>query len=247
METLRQLSQGRTLAREAGNLEAGALTIAATHALSFLFFPEWLGLIGSSAPAGSIQLVSDNMQACEQVLRKGHAQFLLCHYHPAAPPQLDEGAFRAITVGRDAIVLAAAPALIAAKNETLDYLGYSDVSGLGRILAAVHEAHGHAPPQPPVLSSHLAAVLRSMALNGRGMAWLPLSMIRADLELGKLQIIETAISPIDIDIRLIRPRECQSRAAEAAWDNLSARYIQSETMPSAPQARGKRKAINSPL
>jgi hypothetical protein len=37
----------------------------------------------ANAPLGSVNLIADNMQACEQLMLQGQAQFVLCHHHPA--------------------------------------------------------------------------------------------------------------------------------------------------------------------
>jgi DNA-binding transcriptional LysR family regulator len=224
-KALRQLIQGRETVRAAGSREAGILVVAATHALSFTFFPEWLGVLESHVPVGSVRLISDSMQACEQVLGQGHAHFLLCHHHPAAPIHLDAATIRSMTIGHDTLVLAATPALAEQAASGLDglpYLGYSAASGLGRIVAAVQAQDEHGPRQPPALTSHLAVALRNMARRGRGMAWLPLSMIQTDLSQDGLRIIETDVSRIEVGIQLVRPRARQSCAAESVWAGLRA-------------------------
>lgn len=222
-QAVRLVHHGRESAREAGSTEATALRFAATHVLSSTFFPEWLRSIEAKAGVGSIRLISDSMQACEQVLIQGQAQFLLCHHHPAAPNRLDPGQFRSVVVGHDTLVPALRPAPAGwAADAGLDapYLAYSAESGLGRIIAATRGGEGRLLGQQPVVTSHLAAVLRSMACGGRGMAWLPLSLIGDDLERGILRTVGPADWPIPIDIHLFRPRARQSLAAEAFWKRL---------------------------
>ena len=97
------------------------------------------------------------------------------------------------------------------------YLAYSAESGLGRIIAATR---GLQPSSSLLFTPHLAAVLRTMALDGRGIAWLPLSLIKGDIERGLLTRIGPADWPIPIDIRLFRPRARQSPAAETFWKRL---------------------------
>lgn len=213
-ETLRRLHQAREAAREAGSSEATALRFAATHSLSFAFFPDWLGSLAPSAAIGSVRLISDSMQGCEQVLANGQAHFLICHHHHAVPNRLDASLFKALPIGHDALQLAVAPDLAAQDPATLPYLAYSAESGLGRIVSGVH---GRRMSQPPVFTSHLAAVLHSMVRNGRGAAWLPRSICGDDLAAGRLAAIGPTTPPIAIEIRLFRPRARQSAQAEAFW------------------------------
>lgn len=218
-EAVRLIHQGRDSARDAGSAEATTLRFAATHVLSFTFFPEWLRSLEASTEVGSIRLISDSMQACEQVLTQGQAQFLLCHHHQAAPNRLDPSRYHSIVIGHDLIVPAMQPTEghVADALAEVPYLAYSAESGLGRIIAATR---GVLPGQQPVFTSHLAAVLRTMASDGRGIAWLPLSLIKSDLERGILTRIGPAEWPIPIDIRLFRPRARQSLAAEMFWKRL---------------------------
>ena len=221
-ETLRSLYQGRDTAREAGGTEATTLRFAATHVLSFTFFPAWLRALEGCASLGTIRLISDSMEACEQVLLQGQAQFLLCHHHPLAPNRLDPGRFRSTTVGHDTLELAAAPAMAqtaAADGDlaALPHLAYSAASGLGRILA-VAAASERLPEPPPVFTSHLAAVLCRMACDGRGIAWLPRSLIAGELQRDALRLLGSLATPIELQIELFRPRARQSHTAEAFWD-----------------------------
>ena len=213
-EMLRRLHQARETAREAGSNEATALRFAATHSLSFAFFPPWLDSLAPDAAIGSVRLISDSMQGCEQVLANAQAHFLICHYHDAVPNRLDDTMFKALPIGHDALQLVAAPDLAARDPASLPYLAYSAESGLGRIVSGVH---GHRIDQQPVFTSHLAAVLHSMVKNGRGIAWLPRSISGDDLAAGRLSAVAPATPPIPIEIRLFRPRARQSAQAEAFW------------------------------
>lgn len=224
-EVLRRLLQGREDARATAHAAAAALTFAATHALSLTFFPAWLRTLEARASLGAIRLVSDSMSACEQVMLQGHAQFLLCHHHPAAPGRLEPGAFRSTAVGEDVLLPVCAPdgggaprfALDGPHADSLPHLAYSAESGMGRIVAAARAASGRAVPLEPVFTSHLAAVLRAVAQDGRGVAWLPKSLIADDLETGRLVRAGAAAWDVAVEIRLFRPRARLSAAAEAFW------------------------------
>lgn len=55
-----------------------------------------------------------------------------------------------------------------------------------RIFRAVHGAAIEQARGEPVLTAQLASVLKSMALDGRGVAWLPATLIRDDVAAGRL-------------------------------------------------------------
>jgi LysR family transcriptional regulator, hypochlorite-specific transcription factor HypT len=60
-------------------------------------------------------------------------------------------------------------------------------------------------------------VLRSMALDGRGIAWLPRTLVEEDLAAGRLVAAADADFYVDLEIRLYRQRDAVGRAAEAFW------------------------------
>ncbi len=239
-ETVRRLLQGREEARLADAGAASTLRFAATHALSLTFFPRWLRGLEERARLGAVHLLSDSMQACEQVMLQGQAQFLLCHHHPAAPARLEPAAFRAARVGGDRLVAVSAPDGAGAPlhrlpdggPETpapLPHLAYSAESGMGRIVAAARRGSARPLRLETVFTSHLAAVLRTLARDGRGVAWLPESLVADDLAQGTLARAGGAGWDVAVEIRLFRPRARQSPAAEALWALAAAASGMDET------------------
>jgi DNA-binding transcriptional LysR family regulator len=230
-ELIRRVNQLRRESREAGGKEATALRFGATHALSFTFFPQWMRDMESRTSLGPIRLISDSMQACEELMLHGQAQFLLCHHHAAAPVRIEAGPqFQSASVGRDALVPLVAPdetgepkwRLGGTGAEDIPYLAYSEESGLGRIVRAQHyELRVH--HLQTVFSAQLAATLMTMARHGRGVAWLPATLAAQDVEQGSLVRAADASWDIEVDIRVFRPSGRQSHAAELFWQQLTMR------------------------
>jgi DNA-binding transcriptional LysR family regulator len=231
-ETLRRLAQGRDEAAAAMAQAGRSLTFAATHALSLTFFPGWLrGLESDPAsipePA-AIRLISDSMQAGEEALLQGLCQFLLCHGHPAVANRLGEDRFGYRVLAGDDLMPVSAPAakdggprygLDTATGAGLPHLAYSEASGMGRIVTALLPRG--APALTPVFISPLAGVLQAMARDGRGLAWLPRSLIAADLAAGRLVPAGGDDWVFAVEIRLYRPRAALAPAAEEFWSRLA--------------------------
>ncbi len=211
---LRQLAQAREEMRQAAGAGATALHFAATHSLSLTFFPAWIQAVGTRLELGPIHLLSESMLACERAMLEGDAQFMLCHCHAAAPPRLVETHFISKVIDHDRLLPVMAPNLDA---QHAPLLGYGTESAFARILAAAPQGQNQAKP---VFTSHSAAVLRMMARDGRGLAWLPHSLIHEDLQTGALRALPDAA--LSLDIRLYRPRARQSHLAEAFWAALAA-------------------------
>jgi DNA-binding transcriptional LysR family regulator len=219
----RALHQLRRDTLEVSGRSARLLSIAATHALSFTFFPKWVRRNESVLALGNLNLISDSMQACEQMMLRGEAQFLLCHTHPDMSSRLETSQFKSIVVGADTLVPLSAPDRNNTPRWSLDgeepvkYLAYSAQSGLGRIVAARWGAKDRAAALDTVFTSHLAATLLSMARAGDGVAWLPRTLAEEDISAGLLVEAGNRELEIPIEIRLFRPVARQGQAAETVW------------------------------
>lgn len=239
-ETLRRLETGRLEARAHADADSEQLQFASTNALALTFFPDWLRKVEASLPfVPGIQLVANHMEACERLMLQGRAQFLLGHHHPAVGTSLTPKQFLSQRVGDDVLIPVAAPAhvdkpdagarfeLPGAEASPIPYLSYRAELGMGRIVAAVR---GHSPIKAwlkPTFNSHLAKLLVTMALDGRGMAWLPESLIRENLAAGSLVRAGDGDWDIPIEIHVFRTRARLSQAAELFWTTVTQRLDKS--------------------
>ncbi|PKR55660.1 LysR family transcriptional regulator [Thalassospira marina] len=89
---------------EVAGQKQAVIGLAATHALSFTFFPKWMQEMGRVMPLGTLNLISDSMQACEQVMLRGDAPFLLAHFHASMQSNLPAGQFKSIVIGKDRLM-----------------------------------------------------------------------------------------------------------------------------------------------
>ncbi|RYF82841.1 MAG: LysR family transcriptional regulator [Comamonadaceae bacterium] len=217
-------------AREVAEAHSATLRVAATHALSLTFLPRWLRALESHTALGPVLLMSDMLQQCEALMHQRKVEFVLSHAHPLTPGVLDDGErFVSRQVGSDLLVPVSAPgpqggalhALDARRASTakpVPVLHYSSDSGMGRITRAVFGGRLAALRTQVVFTAHLASVLRTQALDGRGVAWLPQTLIEDDLQAGRLCLASTdARWHAPTQIRLYRPAEPLGQAAEALW------------------------------
>jgi DNA-binding transcriptional LysR family regulator len=217
----RRLYQMRQEAREVAGKQARTLHFAATHSLSFTFFPGWVRAAERAGPIEAVRLLSDNMKVCEQMLLNGEVQFLLCHQHPDVPPRFAADQFQSRVVGSDLLVPLRGPdAQTSEHGAIMDHLAYTAESGLGRIVSARLQKEVDAPVLHTVFSSHLAAVLLSMAQQGKGFAWLPRTLAGPEIADGRLVRALDERWDIPVEIRLFRPNAALSDFAEDFWATL---------------------------
>lgn len=231
---LADLEAARIKARAAHDQEESTLRFAATHVLSLTFFPQWLAGIESRLHIGSLQTMSDSSRSCEFLMFQRKVQFVLCHGHKSTPGRLDEQDYPMLLLGRDLLVPVCVPhpdgtmgkALHAIGNAPpLPMLAYSEDSGLGRIMRSLLRPNtpksgrniSEADLQE-VFTAHHAVLLKTMALEGRGIAWLPQSLIKAELANGSLVRAGPETWSIPVEIRMYRQRSEMSEKAEALWE-----------------------------
>ena len=216
---IQDIGRAREEARLAGAAARTTLRFAATHVLSLIFFSGWLSQWEERSAPWTVHLSSDSLQGCETLMLEGRADFLLCHHHEAAPSRLTEDGFDFLRLEGDMLVPCAVPSV--ARRDDAPVLLYSASSGLGRIFRAALDDKAEAIGRRAAFTSDLAALLKAMCLQGRGISWLPRSLIEADLAAGRLVLAGDAAWLVPLDIRLYRNRRAHGPAAEAFWRTVA--------------------------
>ena len=197
-------------ARAVAEAHSTTLRLAATHALSFTFVPGWLQSLEAHTARGPVRLVSDVLERCEALLAQRQVQFVIAH---APAGKQDARGMPSIAIGADTLLPVRARG---APERAL--LGFSDESGLGRIVRLAPGWGIAAAGLQPVFTAHLAPVLKPMALDARGLAWLPRSLVRDELGQGRLEVAGPAHWCIAVEIRLWRDPAPLGAHAEAFWE-----------------------------
>jgi DNA-binding transcriptional LysR family regulator len=135
-----------------------------------------------------------------------------------------------VTLGNDTLLPVAAPApngqalYCIDSTNVLPVLEYSDASGLGRILKTTQRHLYSESAQAKsgntisvVFTAPNAFLLKTMALEGRGVAWLPKSLIAEELNSRKLMQAGSDAWQVQVDIRLYRQASDMSQVAEQIW------------------------------
>ncbi len=230
-DILRRLAAGRLEAQECARGASDVLKFASTNALSLTFFPDWLRSIETKLSfVPNVQLVANHMEACERMLLAGDAHFLLCHHHPAATTALTPSHFRSLHVGNDRLIPTSVSLagrgrkprfkLPGTESAPVQFLSYRPESGMGKILDAVRANSPLQAHLRTTFTSHLAKLLVTMVQAGRGMAWLPESLIADQLAAGDLVAAGSPEWHIPIEIHVFRPKLRLAHAAESFWQHV---------------------------
>lgn len=226
-EIIRALYTLRSESIEAAGETRPDVIFSATHSLSFSFFPTLMRNNEKIARFGSFRLLSDTLSACERMIGKGDAQFLLCYYHPHMHINLDRSKYLSVRLGQESLLpysrcdpATREPLWHASGDKKFPFLSYSAESGLGRILSNTAQINRARRGMDIAFTADLAATLLAMVRAGDGIAWLPESLAAPDVEAGTIAVAapENSGLLIPIDIRLFRPAARMSRAVEDLWE-----------------------------
>ena len=242
-EVLRRLYQVREDIRQIDKAAASTITFAATHSLSMSFFPRWIRSMEERAGVLITRLDSNHAEECVHALLKGHCHFMLCHTHPSVDLHLPPSDFASIAVGEDRLLPVSAPGphgeplhlLPGRRERPARFLAYAETSAIGRAVENTLARRSDPAHLERVFVSHLAAVLESMAREGRGLAWLPASQVVDDLQGRRLVPAGDETWEIPIEIRLFRSKEPLPPKSEEFWSHVVAKVAHQD--PTATKAK----------
>ncbi|WP_407049759.1 LysR family transcriptional regulator [Methyloraptor flagellatus] len=235
-ETLNRLNAARRAIREDLDERNRCIRFAAPHVLSVTFFPRWIPAIQNRLGGTRLAIVSDNLPGCASAFEDGSVDFVVCLVDPSGAifrtggrPLPMEGC-RYVTIGRERLIPLSAALENGAPLHPLDvgprrsasYLAYSRECSLGWAVEGLIAARSDLPRLNNLYENSLADGLRTMALSGLGVAWLPLTTTHNDILRSRLVRAGSPDLDIDLEIRIYRPSHKLPSRAENLWTQLDA-------------------------
>ena len=234
LEMLQSLQSTRAMLR--GHTSAGQdfIEFAVPHTLAFTFFPAWVSsLQGKFRPIKS-RLIALNVHDAVLRLTEGNCDLLISYHHDSQPFQLSADRYEMVLLGQEVLApfsranAAGEPEfrLPGRAGQPLPYLGYAPGAYLGRMVELILKQSSVPIHLDRVYETDMAEGLKAMALEGHGMAFLPLSAVRKELRSGKLVSAGTGLE-MTMEVRVYRerptPRNAAKRHAQDLWV-----YLQSQ-------------------
>lgn len=202
------------------------LQIAAAHSLSLGFFPEWIARLRRDGLPLKTRLVATNVGEAVHSLREGTCDLILSYYDPDAVLQMDPELFPSLALGRTEIVPVCAPDAEGRplfdpdSGRNVPLLAYSAGASLGRSVNLLLRQRGLRATT--VYETAMADSLKSMALQGLGLAWVPRLSVTAELARGELLICGGEQWQIPLEIRLYRCALVRRAPVRLLWRKLEA-------------------------
>jgi DNA-binding transcriptional LysR family regulator len=200
------------------------LQFAAAHSLTLGFFPAWIaGLRRAGLPLKS-RLVATNVGEAVHSLRDGTCDLILAYYDPDASLQLDPELFPSLHLGATAMLpvcavdAAGQPLFDLDGGQNVPLLAYSAGAFLGRSVNLLLRQRGLRATT--VYETAMADSLKSMALQGLGVAWVPRLSVTAELARGELVVCGGEQWQVPLEIRLHRCALLHKPAVRRLWKVL---------------------------
>ncbi len=234
LEMLQGLQSTRAMLR--GHTSAGQdfIEFAVPHTLAFTFFPAWVSSLREKFGPIKSRLIALNVHDAVLRLVEGSCDLLISYHHDSQPFQLDPGRYEMVSLGREVLApfcranAAGEPEfrLPGRAGQPLPYLGYAPGAYLGRMVDLILKQSSTAIHLDRVYETDMAEGLKAMALEGHGIAFLPLSAVRKEVRAKKLVSAGSHLE-MTMDVRVYRERPTSKNAAkthvQALWT-----YLQSQ-------------------
>ena len=241
LDMLQGLQSTRAMLR--GHTAAGqdVVEFAVPHTLAFTFFPAWVSSLSEKFGPLKSRLIALNVHDAVMRLVEGSCDLLIAYHHDSQPFQLDPGRYEMLTLGQELLAPYVKPAadgkplysLPGQAGQPLPYLGYAPGAYLGRVVDMLLKQSSTAIHLDRVYETDMAEGLKAMALEGHGIAFLPLSAVKKEVRAKKLVSAGAGLDML-MEVRIYRERPGGKAApkslAQALWN-----YLQAQPVPKAAQ------------
>jgi DNA-binding transcriptional LysR family regulator len=248
LDMLQGLQSTRAMLR--GHTAAGqdVVEFAVPHTLAFTFFPAWVSSLSDKFGPLKSRLIALNVHDAVMRLVEGSCDLLIAYHHDSQPFQLDPGRYEMLTLGQELLAPYVKPAadgkplysLPGQAGQPLPYLGYAPGAYLGRVVDMLLKQSSTAIHLDRVYETDMAEGLKAMALEGHGIAFLPLSAVKKEVRAKKLVSAGTGLDML-MEVRIYRERPGGKAApkslAQALWNYLQAQPVPKAAQPARVPAR----------
>ena len=243
LEILGALQATRNMMRSHQAAGQDMIEFAVPHTLAFTFFPHWLmGLKQDLRQRfGELKTRLTALNVHDAVLRltEGGCDLLIAYHHPSQPLQLAPERYEMLSLGTETLApyakadaegqplfrLSSQPGRV---GERIPFLSFADGAYMARLVELILKQAPRPLALDPIYETDMAEGLKAMALEGHGLAFLPVSSVRKELKARRLVPAAPSGSfELTMDVRIYRERPEVARmskpGAQALWDFLQAR------------------------
>ena len=255
LEILQILQSTRAMLRGQTAADQDVIEFAVPHTLAFTFFPAWVSALRVQFGAIKSRLIALNVHDAVIRLIEGSCDLLVAYHHPSLPYSLDTDRYEMVTLGQEVFapyVKADAKGLPlfvlpGRLGQALPYLGYASGAYLAHMVELILKQANGPVHFDRVYETDMAEGLKAMALEGHGVAFLPFSAVKKELDAKRLTSAAPAGNAnfeLTMEIRAYRERPsakepgkpvrnampASKRNAQSLWE-----FLRRQTLKENPQ------------
>lgn len=233
-EVLSILEQTHALLQRPGRKRDETITIAAGRTLSHTVLPGCIAAIKQAMPHLCWKVSTTSLDYGVEMLLEGKVDLLLCHAQPAIESSLQGHDLAYLPVGQDTLIPVSLPLVaqlpkyalpVHGDGPRVPFLAYAQSMSLGKILRSHIHALCDTARLRTVYEADLADALHAMVHQGLGLAWLPQTLVQADLAQGRLARAAGADKDVPLHVRLYRRTSEQTKPLTSkVWAQLENIY-----------------------
>jgi LysR family transcriptional regulator, hypochlorite-specific transcription factor HypT len=231
LEVLNALQTTHQIMRSHKAAAHDMIEFAVPHSLAFTFFPQWVMDMRKHFKSMKSRLATLNVHDAVMHLTEGSCDLLLVYHHPSQPLPLTADRYDMLSLGQETLAPYAKSdeqgrpmfTLQAQPSQVVPFLGYAQGTYLGRLVEAIAKSAAQPLRLDAIYETDMAEVLKVMAIEGHGLAFLPTSSVKKELKSKRLvRASEPGAHELTMDIRLYRERPDMRRhtkpSAMELWD-----------------------------
>lgn len=244
LEMLQGLQSARAMLRGHSSAGQDVIEFAVPHTLAFTFFPTWLSSLRDSFGPVKSRLMALNVHDAVMRLVEGGCDLVISYHHAAQPLPLGADRYDMLSLGQEVLApyvkadVAGAPLyqLPGRASQPLPYLGYAPGAYLGRVVELILKQANTTIYLDRVYETDMAEGLKAMALEGHGIAFLPMSAVKKEIKAKKLVRAGSGLE-MTMDVRIYRERpgarDSGKSPAQVLW-----RFLESQ-LPPTPEGKSR--------
>jgi DNA-binding transcriptional LysR family regulator len=209
------------------------IEFAVPHSLAFTFFPHWVMELRKRFGAMKSRLIALNVHDAVMQLTEGSCDLLIAYHHASQPLQLNPERYEMMSLGQETLMAFSKAdddghpiyRLPSLGGQKVPFLSYASGAYLGRLVEVITRQSPVPLNLEPIHETDMAEVLKAMALEGHGVAFLPASSVKKELRSRRLvRATPPSQHELTMEVRIYRERPEQARrgktGALALWDFL---------------------------
>ena len=233
LEMLDALQATRNMMRSHQVAGQDMIEFAVPHTLAFTFFPHWLMDLRHNFGAVKTRVTALNVHDAVMRLTEGSCDLLIAYHHASQPLPLAADRYEMLHLSSETLAPYAKAGpdgqplfqLPGQALQRVPFLGYSAGAYMGQLVEVILKRAGEALHLDPIYETDMAEGLKAMALEGHGLAFLPHSSVRNELQAHRLVGADGgAAMALTMEVRIYRERPEVARrvkpAVQALWEYL---------------------------